>query len=210
MPTKEERKPFKSRTFQLIYGAGAKAISKQAGCSLEEAKQFIDVFYKRYPSVAKWHTDFAAHVEKWARYEEENGIKEMVRTYTHLTETGRKFSFKEYYNDSSWSSRMYNFSPTELKNYPIQGLATGDIVPMMLGIIFRKFVGREDVKIVNTIHDSIMFDVRVRSAVDFILEITDTLKDTHKYFEEMFKTPLALKLNAGASFGTNWFEMEEM
>ena len=34
MPTKEERKPFKSRTFQLIYGAGAKAIAKQAGCTL--------------------------------------------------------------------------------------------------------------------------------------------------------------------------------
>jgi Na+-transporting methylmalonyl-CoA/oxaloacetate decarboxylase beta subunit len=33
LTTKEERKPFKSRTFQLIYGAGAKAISKQAGCS---------------------------------------------------------------------------------------------------------------------------------------------------------------------------------
>jgi DNA polymerase I-like protein with 3'-5' exonuclease and polymerase domains len=210
MPTKEERKPFKSRTFQLIYGAGARAISKQAGCSLDEAKKFIDVFYTRYPSVAKWHTDFAAHVEKWARYEEVDGMKEKMRTYTHLTETGRKFSFKEYYNESSWSDRTYNFSPTELKNYPIQGLATGDIVPMMLGIIFRKIVGREDVKMVNTIHDSLMFDVRVESSVNFILEITDILKETHKYFEEMFKTPLALKLNAGASFGTNWFEMEEM
>ena len=63
---------------------------------------------------------------------------------------------------------------------------------------------------VNTIHDSLMFDVRVESSVNFILEITDILKETHKYFEEMFKTPLALKLNAGASFGTNWFEMEEM
>ena len=40
-PTKEERKPFKSRTFQLIYGAGAKAISKQAGCSLPEASRYI-------------------------------------------------------------------------------------------------------------------------------------------------------------------------
>ena len=42
-PTKEERKPFKARTFQLIYGAGAKAISKQAGCPLEEAKKFRDI-----------------------------------------------------------------------------------------------------------------------------------------------------------------------
>ncbi|CAB4240675.1 PolA DNA polymerase I - 3'-5' exonuclease and polymerase domains [uncultured Caudovirales phage] len=210
-PTKEERKPFKARTFQLIYGAGAKAISKQAGCSLEEAKKFIDVFYSRYPQVADWHKNFAAEVERNAKYlKGADGLMEKVRTYTLDTETGRKFSFTEYHNESTWSTRTYNFSPTELKNYPVQGLATGDIVPMMLGIIFRKLVGREDVKMVNTIHDSLMFDVKGDSAVNFILEITDTLKDTHKYFLEIFKKPLSLKLNAGASFGPNWYNMEEM
>jgi DNA polymerase I-like protein with 3'-5' exonuclease and polymerase domains len=210
-PTKEERKPFKARTFQLIYGAGAKAISKQAGCSLDEAKKFIDVFYTRYPKVADWHKDFAAKVERYAVYgKTADGLTEKVRTYTLFTETGRKFSFTEYYNESTWSTRSYNFSPTELKNYPVQGLATGDIVPMMLGIIFRKLVGRDDVKMVNTIHDSLMFDVQGDSAANFILEITDILKDTHKYFEEIFKKPLALKLNAGASYGPNWFNMEEM
>lgn len=211
MPTKEERKPFKARTFQLIYGAGAKAISKQAGCSFDEAKKFVDVFYARYPSVAKWHTSFSKYVEDNASYlEGEDGLKEKVRTYIHKTETGRKFVFKEYHSDSSWSDRTYNFSPTELKNYPIQGLATGDIVPMMLGIIFRKLVGRDDVKMVNTIHDSLMFDVQMDSIGDFLLEITELLKDTHKYFEKTFKKPLALKLNAGASYGINWYDMSEV
>ena len=211
MPTKEERKPFKSRTFQLIYGAGAKAISKAAGCSIDEAKKFVDVFYTRYPQVAFWHKDFAAQVERYSKYEiGEDGLREKVKTYIHKTETGRRFTFKEYHNDSSWSTRSFNFSPTELKNYPVQGLATGDIVPMMLGIIFRKLIGREDVKMVNTIHDSLMFDVKGSSAAEFILEVTDLLKHTHKYFEEIFKKPLALKLNAGASYGVNWFNMEEM
>ena len=210
-PTKEERKPFKSRTFQLIYGAGAKAISKQAGCSLDEAKKFIDVFYKRYPSVGKWHTEFAAQVDKLATYEiDEEGLRSKQRSYVLKTETGRHFSFKEYHNPDSWSSRSYNFSPTELKNYPVQGLATGDIVPMMLGKIFRVLKGRDDVKMVNTIHDSLMFDVEVASAVNFLLEITDILKETHTYFEETFGKPLALKLNAGASYGSNWYNMEEM
>jgi len=80
----------------------------------------------------------------------------------------------------------------------------------MLGVIFDKFKNREDVKMVNTIHDSLVFDVKRGSIVQFILEVTDTLKDTDKYFYKVFNTPLALKLNAGASFGTNWFNMEEM
>jgi DNA polymerase I-like protein with 3'-5' exonuclease and polymerase domains len=211
MPTKEERKPFKSRTFQLIYGAGAKAIAKQAGCTLEEATKFVDVFYSRYKSVAKWHTDFAKMIEAGATNDvNEEGFREKFRTYVHQTETGRKYCFSEYYNESSWSTRMYTFSPTELKNYPVQGLATGDIVPMMLGVIFRQLMGRDDVKIINTVHDSLMFDVKSDSADAFITEITTILQCTHMYFEETFKKPLALKLNAGASIGKNWFDMKEL
>jgi len=210
-PTKEERKPFKARTFQLIYGAGAKAISKSAGCSLDEAKKFVDVFYGRYPQVAFWHRDFAAQVERYSTYElDESGLHEKVKTYIHKTETGRRFCFKEYHSDSSWSSRSYNFSPTELKNYPVQGLATGDIVPMMLGIMFRLLKGRDDVKMVNTIHDSLMFDVRLDAADDFVKGMTELLQNTHVYFESIFEKPLALKLNAGASVGINWFEMKEL
>ena len=210
-PTKEERKPFKSRTFQLIYGAGAKAISKQAGCSLEEAKKFVDVFYSRYPKVGEWHTGFANKVERMSYYAVgEDGLREKVKSYVLQTETGRKFLFKEYYSDSSWSTKTYNFSPTEMKNYPIQGLATGDIVPMMLGVIFRRLIMNSGVCIVNTIHDSIMFDVHPMQLDYFLEEITDTLKKTHMYFESIFGTPLALKLNAGASVGDDWFNMKEL
>ena len=210
-PTKEERKPFKSRTFQLIYGAGAKAISKQAGCSIDEAKKFVDVFYTRYPQVASWHTEFARRIETMSYYAiGEDGLREKVKSYVLQTETGRKFLFKEYHSDSSWSAKTYNFSPTEMKNYPIQGLATGDIVPMMLGVIFRGLIGWDGVKIVNTIHDSLMFDVHPMQLDYFLEEITDTLKKTHMYFESIFGTPLALKLNAGASVGDDWFNMKEL
>lgn len=210
-PSKEERKPFKARTFQLIYGAGAKAISKQAGCTVDEAKKFISVFYRRYPLVEVWHIAFSLKADLEGKYLfDSDGLREKTRTFIHQTETGRKFMFKEYHSDASWSSREYSYSPTELKNYLIQGLATGDIVPCMLGIIFRWLVGRDDVKMINTIHDSILFDVRKDAAVDFIMEVQDKLKDTHKHFQETFKVPLALKLNAGATYGTNWFNMEEV
>lgn len=211
LPTKEERKPFKSRSFQLIYGAGAKAISKSAKCSLEEAKKFIDVFYNRYPQVADWHRGFAAIVEKDAKHlVDSKGLLEKFRTCVYTAETGRRFVFTEYFNDSTWSPKMYNFSPTELKNYPVQSLATGDIVPLMLGVLFRKFIHRKDVLLVNTIHDSVMFDVTKEALVEFILDVQEVFQDTDKYFKETFKHPLALKLNASVSYGINWFSMEEI
>jgi DNA polymerase I-like protein with 3'-5' exonuclease and polymerase domains len=178
---------------------------------LEEAKRFINVFYGRYKEVAKWHTDFAATVERYAVNDvNEEGVRDKFRSYVHQTETGRRFYFAEYYNEDTWSTRMYNFSPTELKNYPVQGLATGDIVPMMLGVIFRKLRCLEYVRMVNTVHDSIMFDVRKEYQDVFVDQISGILMNTHAYFQETFKKPLALKLKAGASVGKNWFNMEEL
>jgi DNA polymerase I-like protein with 3'-5' exonuclease and polymerase domains len=178
---------------------------------LDEGKKFVDVFYGRYPQVGEWHKSFALIVETQSKHlRDSEGSLERFRTCVHNTLTGRKFVFTEYHNDSSWSSSDYNFSPTELKNYPIQGLATGDIVPMMLGVIFRMFRHREGVKMLNTIHDSLMFDVTKEELVEFILDIQEVLQNTHKYFEETFKHPLALKLNAGASYGINWHEMKEV
>lgn len=210
-PTKEQRKPFKARTFQLIYGAGASAISKQAKCSLDEAKKFIEVFYTRYPGVAEWHKSMAGAADLYGKHlTNKEGQLDKFRTYEHTTATGRKYIFKEYYNEHVWLARMYSFSPTELKNYPVQGLATGDIVPMMLGVLFHKFKNRDEVRMINTIHDSVMFDVQLSVIGDFLLEVSDTLKNTHKYYEETFKHPLSLKLNAGVSYGPNWFDMKEV
>jgi DNA polymerase I-like protein with 3'-5' exonuclease and polymerase domains len=210
-PTKEERKPFKSRTFQLVYGAGAKAISKQAGCSLDEAKLFIDTFYDRYPMVKHWQEAFAGIIDLKATHDTDPyGTKTAYRTAIYQTETGRRFYFQEYYNSYEWSKRTYSFSPTEMKNYPVQGLATGDIVPMMLGVIWDKYKDNIDVKMINTIHDSVLFDVDSMAYDEFVTSIKEVLEQTHVYFEHTFGHPLALKLNASVSAGDNWFDMVEI
>lgn len=210
-PTKEERKPFKSRSFQLIYGAGAKAIAQQAGISKDEAKKFIDVFYTRYPGVRAWHTSFAGKASLLGKNLPNDKGFDLFKTFVYTSETGRRYVFKEYKSEfeREWCDSDYSFSPTELKNYPVQGLATGDIVPMMLGIIFRKFVNNKRVKMINTIHDSVMFDVQDDALENFITEVSGVLNNTHKYYEETFGKPLALKLKAGVSVGKDWFNMIE-
>ena len=210
-PTKEERKPFKSRTFALIYGAGVKTIAEQSGCSEEDAKKFVDTFYTRYPAVKKWHNYFASHIEDSARYpkREDGAGLELARRCVYKTETGRRLVFNEYVSGIAGMS-VYKFSPTEMKNYPVQCFATGDIVPLMLGVLFRKLINKSGVKLVNTIHDSIMIDCSDVEVEATIKEVQNVLNNTHHYFEKTFGVPLALKLNAGASVGDNWFEMKEL
>ena len=84
------------------------------------------------------------------------------------------------------------------------------IVPLMLGVLFRKLINKPGVKLVNTIHDSIMIDCSDVEVEATIKEVQNVLNNTHHYFEKTFGVPLALKLNAGASVGDNWFEMKEL
>ena len=215
-PTKDERKWFKRLTFGLIYGAGAKTLADNAGCSLDVSKRFMEAFYARYPSVHTWHQMIQVQAGMEGIHELlERGGFELGKTWRHKSETGRIYCFKQYknkYADSGYSSRpAYAYSPTELKNYPVQGLATGDIVPMMLGVLFRKFRDNPNIKLVNTVHDSILLDVVGNEEyINIIIkEVAHVLNNTHMFYEKTFEKPLALKLSAGCSVGKNWFEMKE-
>ena len=214
-PTKEERKWFKRLTFGLIYGAGAKTLADNAGCTLDVSKGFMEAFYNRYPGVQAWNEEIQIKASLDGMHYVADSGYELIKTWLHKSETSRIYCFKQYknkYADSAYSSRPeYGYSPTELKNYPVQGLATGDIVPMMLGVLFRKFKDTVGLKLVNTVHDSILLDVvgNEENINKIIKEVTDVLNNTHLFYEKTFEKPLALKLSAGCSVGKNWFEMKE-
>jgi DNA polymerase-1 len=206
MPSKEERKWFKTLTFGLLYGAGAKTLATNANCSVETATKFINTFYNRYHGVYQYHEKVL--IEPYDVPGRSTECNQFIKT----SETQRKYVFKEYEN-SEWvakkTKRKYSYSPTELKNYPVQGLATADIVPLMLGLLFRKFIKDSEVHLVNTIHDSILFDVEA-SAVDRVQhEVFELLNNTHVYYEKTFGVPLRLPLSAGCSVGVNWIDMTE-
>ena len=213
-PSKEERKPFKSLTFGLLYGAGVKTLSKNANVTKEEAQRFVKTFYERYHGVALYHNNIIDDADKKGTIRS----GEKYREFELMNfQTGRRYMFHEYPN-SDWAKektgRVYSFSPTELKNYPVQGMATGDIVPLMLGILFRKFVNNPDydnkVKMINTVHDSVLFDVHKDVLSEFITEARWVLDNTHKYFYETFGSELSLSLSSGCSFGLNWMDMMEV
>jgi DNA polymerase-1 len=222
-PTKDERKQFKRASFALVYGGGATAISKQAGIGKETAKLFIETFYKRYPGIKKWHDDMYKHVQFVANHndglKDEHGIP--IAKAVIQTVTGRCYEFRQY-EPPEWMAKAHSnpflrtFSPQEVKNYPVQGTATGDIVPMMLGRIYRRlksaysaFQDRAPV-LVNTVHDSIMLDVPKSEVLTVAGILKYEIERTHLYFKETFGKDFNLKLSCEISSGPNWLDQEEM
>jgi DNA polymerase I-like protein with 3'-5' exonuclease and polymerase domains len=210
-PSKVERKKFKPRTFQLIYGASATAIAAQGKIPVEEAKKFIEVFYNRYKGVKKWHDEMIKNAQKYGvpidEYDKEKGRQR--RQYTYQLPTGRTYHFKDYYVE--WKRDMA-FSPTELKNWPIQGYATGDIVPMMLGVLHNHFKIYDSIsKLILTVHDSILFDCRSEKNASLVGQVAkDVLESAPSYLKEMFGIDFPCKLKVGVSIGKTWGDMKEI
>lgn len=208
--TPEHRRLAKQLSFQLQYGAGAASMAKSNGIKKLLAKQFIANYFERYPEVANYqHLQHLIAMEN--RQLRPNTTKlGYPSAITYLKgETGRMYFLEE--EDNPYKPGEPSFSPTKLKNYNVQGTATGDIVPMMLGKVYRAIKANPkwdgEVLLINTTHDSVTLDVRkawVEEVVDLLYDLLEQAPDYYKQLSGVdFKLPLPVEVK----MGENWEDM---
>jgi DNA polymerase I-like protein with 3'-5' exonuclease and polymerase domains len=153
--TEKQRKLAKGLNFGLQYGQKAGGMAKRNGIDKASAQAFIDSYYDRYPEVGKWqeHTKYCVDVTRkpWKIQEGQAcGIGHMTYEY------GRTFHF--YQKPGKYSGKPEWYDP-DLKNYPVQGVATGDVVLLCLGRLARRQL-KDNCRWVlrNTVHDSFLAD----------------------------------------------------
>ena len=215
--TEGERKKAKQMTFQLQYGAGYKSMAKKLDLPMSETRAFIDAYYLRYSGVKAWQQEnmelvaaarSVAHGRKTPKGNPQ-GISKIQ------TETGRIYTFKERDLDGMYIKSPTGFWATEIKNYFVQGFATGDIVPLMLGVIWRALKNNEEIDtdkilLVNTVHDSIVFDVfdiaHAEQCRDFVLPI---MNNTNRYIKKTWNIDMVVPIKADCKIGRNWMKMKD-
>lgn len=214
--TKDQRTAAKRGTFALQYGAGAKAIAKQGSITIEEAKELIKYYYRRYPKVKQWQEDNLKRTQFLRESTGEYSPKGIPVGKAKLySPTNRIYTFKEY-DTPDWVARngtLVGFSPSEIKNYPVQGFATGDIVPMMLGKLFRNVMLKyqDRALMINTVHDSMLFDVYDHSTMkEFIYDLREELAKLPEYMEKYFNLEIDLPFKVNITAGPNWGDQVEV
>ena len=107
-----------------------------------------------------------------------------------------------------WGSSNYS---TQIKNYPVQGFATADIVPLAC-LNAYELMKEKKVKslLINTIHDSIVADI-YPGEEDVMAEIlaksTRGVKDTMK---SMYNIDFNVPLDIEVKIGSDWLDMTEI
>ena len=85
-----------------------------------------------------------------------------------------------------------------IKNYPVQGFATGDIVPIVFLEIDKKLESMQSC-LVNTVHDSVVIDVHPA-------EEDQVIRIIKSYYDVTINVPMVLE----AKIGNNWLDTKDV
>lgn len=177
------RQDGKARTFRPLFGG-------RSGTPRE--RRYIDYFTKRYCGIFDTQT-------RWTM--------DAARDKFIVTETGSRF----YFPEATIKDRGYVEGTTKIFNYPIQQLATGDIVPLVLVLLWHLCAGfGDDCVILNTVHDSIVSDVS-----DTVLEAYKTrvkwafTEGVLGMLKRLYGIEFTVPLGVGIKVATHWSDTKE-
>ena len=177
------RQEAKAHTFKPLYG-GTYGTEKEVA--------YYDLFKARYSDVARWHVSL-----------QNDAIREKKITLP----SGRVYHFPDVRRGFNGGAT----NATAIKNYPVQGFATADLLPLAL-INLRKVLldkGMQSV-ICNTVHDSIVLDVypeEEKEAVDILTESMLSIKsEAKKRYDIDYDMPIGIELK----MGKDWLNMNNV
>ncbi|WP_455376577.1 DNA polymerase I [Kaarinaea lacus] len=173
----EERRRAKAINFGLIYGMSAFGLGKQLGIGRNEAQEYVDLYFQRYPGVAKFM----------------ESTKESARDKGYVqTVFGRRLYLPDI-KHSNGQRRQY--AERTAINAPMQGTAA-DIIKLAM-INTEKWLSKSglDIKMIMQVHDELVFEIKTKDVKTAVPEIV-------RCMESVTKLKVPLKVDAGS--GDNW------
>ena len=177
------RQDAKAHTFAPLYGATGYGRTKAEAAYYEH-------FTKKYKGIAAWHSRLA---------------KEVLETGKITAPSGREYAFPNVVRKFNGTVSYF----TQIKNYPVQGFATADIVPITLLHIDDLLKGMKSC-IVNTVHDSIVIDIHPKEEGDVLDIIDRTNNELTNIVNTTFKIDLNVPLLLEAKIGPNWLDTKDV
>lgn len=169
----------KSVNFGLLYGMGSRKLSETVGIPVTEAKQVIENYFATFASVKHYFETI------------KNSAKEKGYIETLL---GRRRYF-DYANANGMQLAMFE---REAVNSKFQGSAA-DLVKMSMLEVYRRFKGRDDVRMLLQIHDELVFEIKEEQVESVSAEIQDIMEHIHE---------LRIPLKCNRAVAKNWKDLK--
>jgi DNA polymerase-1 len=175
----EQRRAAKAINFGLIYGMSAFGLGKQLNIGRNEAQQYVDTYFERYPGVKRY-------MEETKQCARDQGYVETV--------FGRRLYLPDI-NARNGNVRQY--AERTAINAPMQGTAADIIKRAMIEVQTWLTKGDQDCKMIMQVHDELVFEVAVDEVDSCRAYIAGLMTDA---------ADLSVKLEVDAGIGLNWNE----
>ena len=98
-----------------------------------------------------------------------------------------------------------------IKNYPVQGFATGDIVPIVL-LEIEKLLKIDGLKsmLVNSVHDSVVLDVHPAEVNKVLGIINQVNKNLKAIIEDHYDIDVNVPMLLESKIGDNWLDVKDV
>ena len=177
---KEKRSFAKSVNFGLLYGMGPKKLSVDVGVTTKEAKEIIEAYFEKFPTVKTFLRSIAD------RAKEIGYVETLLRR-------------RRYFNFETAPPMMKAAYERESVNTVFQGSAA-DLIKLSMNAI-SEVIKKEHLhaKMLLQIHDELIFEVNADEA--------ETLAERFKEIMEGIYT-LKVPLRSSVNIGDNWSELK--
>ena len=175
----EQRRAAKAINFGLIYGMSAFGLGKQLNIGRNEAQQYVDTYFERYPGVRRY-------MEETKTLAREQGYVETV--------FGRRLHLPDI-NARNAVQRQY--AERTAINAPMQGTAADIIKRAMIAVHHWLIEDGDRTKMIMQVHDELVFELDAVDVERSQLKIGQLMTDAAK---------LSVVLEVDAGVGFNWNE----
>ncbi len=177
---KEKRSIAKSINFGLVYGMGSKKLSETLNIPLNEAKSYIEAYFKRFPSIKDYLNRMKEEILKTSK------AFTLLRRYRVFDFTGANDYIKGNYL-------------REGVNAIFQGSAS-DLLKLGMLKVSERFKNNPSVRLLLQVHDELIFEIEEKNALELQQEIQRILND------EVY--PLRVPLETSAFIAKRWNELK--
>ncbi|HEY5739934.1 MAG TPA: DNA polymerase, partial [Gammaproteobacteria bacterium] len=174
----EQRRAAKAINFGLIYGMSAFGLGRQLGIGRNEAQQYVDTYFERYPGVRRYMDD----------------TKERAREQGYVeTVFGRRLYLPDI---NARNGNLRQYAERTAINAPMQGSAA-DIIKRAMIEVHRWLSARDDCQMIMQVHDELVFEVNAATVDDCRERIAEIMTGA---------ADLSVALEVDAGVGQNWNE----
>ena len=177
--TPEMRRSAKAINFGLIYGMSAFGLAKQLHVGRNEAQQYIDRYFERYPGVQRYMNNIRALAH------EQGYVETLFGRRLYLPEINAK------------NKNLQMGAERTAINAPMQGTAADIIKTAMINVQAWLDETGLDARIIMQVHDELVFEVNEADVVSVCHELKSIMASAAE---------LDVPLLAEAGYGNNWDE----